>query len=103
MTMLLDRSASRPLFALIGVGLLAVLLWGWLFREALALAVHTWYVSEIFSHGFFILPGVLYLIWRERRSLDYRALQPDHRVLLLLVPVLGLGLFGIAGGIQVFA
>ncbi len=84
-------------------GLVALALWLLLFWDSLLLAAHTWYVSEIFSHGFFILPGVIYLIWRERKQLAFAALRPSYGVLALLLPILTLGVFGIAGGIQVFA
>lgn len=81
----------------------AVLLWLGLYWETLWITIHIWSVSEIFSHGFFVLPGVLYLVWRERRALFYDRIRPDYRLLLVVLPVLLLGVFGRIGGIQIFA
>ncbi len=81
--------------------LLAVV-WVVLFFDAISSAARIWYVSEIFSHGFFILPGAVYLIWRMRKQIQWDALRPSYAVLPGLVLVLLLGLFGYVGGIQVF-
>ena len=81
----------------------ALVLWLGLYWETLWITIHIWSVSEIFSHGFFVLPAVLYLVWRERRALFYDRIRPDYRLLLLLIPVLLLGIFGRVGGIQIFA
>jgi len=82
---------------------LVIAAWFLLYQDALLSAARIWYISEIFTHGFFILPGALYLIWRERESLQHLTPNPNYWVLTLLLPFLFLGLFGVVGGIQVFS
>jgi len=85
-----------------GVLILAFFLWLFLYQDALITSVRIWYVSEIFTHGFFIIPGSLYFIWRERGLLAKHTPKANYWVLLLLIPMLLIGLFGRVGGIQVF-
>tara|TARA_R110002072_G_scaffold302924_1_gene489833 strand:- start:2759 stop:4276 length:1518 start_codon:yes stop_codon:yes gene_type:complete len=90
---------SPLLLSLLGL----FLVWFALFYEAIFSAARIWYISEIFSHGFFIIPGALYFIWRERAKLAILSPEPNYWVLLLLLPFLLLGVLGRAGGIEVFA
>ena len=49
-----------------------LLLLGWIFflyRDTAVAMVSTWSRSETFTHGFLVPPIVLWLVWRERRSL----------------------------------
>ncbi len=39
-----------------------------LYNTTLAM-VHVWTVNETFTHGFLVLPLVLWLIWREKTQL----------------------------------
>ena len=82
--------------------ILALLAWLILFQDALISAVEIWYVSEIFSHGFFIIPGALYFIWQLRFEVYKQDIRPNFWVLLFLVPTLILGVVGVVGGVQVF-
>ncbi len=79
------------------------IIWLVIFYEAIFSAARIWYVSEIFSHGFFIIPGALYFIWCERAKLAELSATPNYWVLLLLLSFLLLGVLGKAGGIDVFA
>jgi exosortase A len=79
-----------------------IVIWILLYQDALFSAIRIWYISEIFSHGFFIIPGSLYLIWRERNKLTQLRLKPNYWLLPFLVVFLVLGVFGRVGGIQVF-
>jgi len=81
---------------------LAVFVWLLIYQDALVSVVRIWYISEIFSHGFFIIPGAIYLIWRERSKLQQLPVKPNYWVLPILVAFLVLGVFGLVGGIQVF-
>lgn len=83
--------------------LLALFVWLILYQDTLVSVVRIWYISEIFSHGFFIVPGALYLIWRERDKLKQQPLKPNFWVVPLLLIFLLLGVFGQVGGIQVFS
>ena len=79
------------------------IVWFALFYEAIFSAIRIWHISEIFTHGFFVLPGAFYFIWREREKLAAIEPKPNYLVFLLLVPFLFLGLLGRAGGVEVFA
>ena len=76
--------------------------WFLLFFEPIMSAARIWYISEIFQHGFFIIPGAFYFIWRERDKLIGLQPQANYWVLLLLLPFFLLAGLGYAGGIQVF-
>lgn len=76
-------------------------IWLLLYGDAIQSAIRIWYVSEVFSHGFFIIPGALYLVWRERRQLDPGKIEPNYATLLLIFPLLFTGLFAYVGDIQV--
>jgi len=82
---------------------LVITVWFILFQDALLSSARIWYISEIFSHGFFIIPGALYFIWRDRSKLKNLELRPNYWVLSLLIPCLVFGLVGDIGGIQVFS
>lgn len=77
--------------------------WFLVFYEAIFSAAHIWHISEIFSHGFFVIPGALYFIWREREALAHLSIQPNYWLLFGLIPCLLLGVLGRVGGIEVFA
>ncbi len=81
---------------------LAVGAWLLAFYPALFSAAQVWYVSEIFTHCFFVLPGALYLLWCDRHGVLAQPLRANYWVLLPLVPVLALGMVGFAGDIRVF-
>lgn len=77
-------------------------LWFFVFFDAISSAAHIWYISEIFTHGFFIIPGAMYFIWRERSLLVDLQPKANYWVLVLIVPFILLSLLGRVGGIQVF-
>jgi len=103
MSRLVMGTANRNTFKGSLLLLLALLVWLILYHDALFSVVRIWYVSEIFSHGFFIIPGALYLIWREQDKLKQQPLKPNFWVVPLLFVFLLLGVFGKVGGIQVFS
>lgn len=80
---------------------LAIGLWLATFWQALLGAARIWYISEIFSHGFFVLPGALYLIWRLREQVDVSQVRPAYLAVPALFVFLVAGLFGWLGDIQV--
>lgn len=81
---------------------LLFILWLAIFWEPILSAARIWYISEIFQHGFFVIPGAFYFIWREREKLNGLQPRANYWVLLLLVPFFLLAGLGKAGGIQVF-
>lgn len=80
-----------------------LLFWFVAFYEDLASAMRVWSSSDTFTHCFFILPGAIYLIWCERSRLSVLSPRPNLWLVFLLLPLLCLGLFGVAGDIQLFS
>lgn len=67
--------------------LAVVLVWAWilfLFRETGAGMVSIWMRSETFTHGFFVPPLALWLMWRQRGRLWALTPRPMPWVLLLV-------------------
>lgn len=93
--------AVKPSFY---VALLPVflVLWSWVFWQGLKTAADIWFVSEIFNHCFFILPGAFYLIYRKKAQLSAVSWQPNYVVLPLILGCFLLYGVGIAGDIQLF-
>src|SRR3569832_2502073 len=75
----------RAPLAMVSVAVLAVIGFYW---ETVASMVAIWSRSEIFSHGFLILPISLFLVWQRRGELARYTPAPDLWPLPLLV-VLG--------------
>ena len=69
--------------------LLAALLIALYFDTASAI-VGIWWRSETFTHGFLVLPLVLWMVWRQRAHLSHLQPQPSVWGLAALV-VAGLG------------
>jgi exosortase A len=65
-----------------------------LYRDTALAMVTIWYRSETFTHGFVVLPIVLWLVWRKRH--DLAALTP-RASLFMLVPIAGLSLMWLLG------
>jgi exosortase A len=89
-----NLSAGRAWRMALPALLLAVALILWLYRETAVALVTIWYRSETFTHGFVVLPIVLWLVWRKRR--DLAALTPKAS-LFMLVPIAGLSLMWLLG------
>lgn len=84
------------------LALLAVLFWGLFSWSALQSAARIWYISEIFNHCFFVLPGAIYLIYEKRRQVDWQQLAPAPVMLLPIVGLILLYAAGAVGDVQVF-
>ena len=74
--------------------LLCFVSWAGLFYFSIESAVAIWYRSETFAHCFIILPICIYLIKLRWRRLNEAEVKPNYRVLLFLLPLLGIWLFG---------
>lgn len=70
--------------------------------RGLRTVVEIWYGNEIFNHGFFIVPGSLYLIYLKRKTLLAQPFQTSPLAFIVIVPALLLYIIGIAGDIQLF-
>ncbi len=55
-----------------------------LYNTTLAM-VHVWTVNETFTHGFLVLPLVIWLLWQKRSHILSVKPDPEPRALLLLV------------------
>jgi exosortase A len=82
--------------------LAALLAWFALFFDAIISAINIWYTSEIFTHGFFIVPGALWIIWSKRQALAATHMAANYWVSILLISVLLVGLLGKVGEINLF-
>lgn len=65
-----------------------------LYRETALAMVTIWYRSETFTHGFVVLPIVLWLVWRKRAQL---ATMTPRANPYMLVPLAGLALLWLLG------
>lgn len=65
-----------------------------LYRDTASAMVLIWYRSETFTHGFIVLPIVLWLVWRRRSIIATEAPQPS---LWLVVGFAGLALMWLLG------
>lgn len=75
-------NSRQWILPLSGIGLLS-LLWAYLFRDAIAAAVQTWWISPTYSHCFLILPIAGYLLWLKRHQLA--CLEPEAAFWPLLI------------------
>lgn len=86
-TPLIWRSAL-PALALLLVTIVLV------YRDTALAMVQIWYRSETFTHGFVVLPIVLWLVWRRRAIIATRAPKPSPWLLLVFA---GLALMWLLG------
>lgn len=78
-----------------------ILVLGWilfLYRDTATAMVLIWSRSETFTHGFLVLPIVLWLIWRQRRVIAVQTPQP---LLWAMLPVAGAAFFWLLGDLAV--
>ena len=73
---------------------LCFLAWGGLFYSTIESTVAIWYRSETFAHCFIILPICIYLIKLRWRQLNEAVIRPNYKVILFILPVIGIWLLG---------
>lgn len=78
------------------------LLWIILCWQGFVTVVNVWWGNEIFNHGFFILPGVIYLIYLKRSALLAQPFETSWLSLFFIVPTVLLYVVGVAGDVQLF-
>lgn len=74
----------------------AFICWGLLHHQAFISAFKIWYISEIYTHGLFVLPICGYLLFRSRYAL---LTTPRHSTLTPIVLLLLLSLLSVAASI----
>ncbi len=79
-----------------------ILAWGIVFYQSILSAVNVWWVSEIYSHGFFILPIAGYLIWLKRKKLSIAIPEPGYWAIPPLLLSALIYIVGVAGDINLF-
>ncbi len=65
--------------------------------------VNTWMTSDDYSHGFFIVPASIYLVWQKREFLSKIPVQPSIYGIFLIVFSLLIYVFAYFAGIQTVA
>lgn len=86
----------------LSIALICGLSWGIVFNQEILDAAKIWWVSEIYSHGFFILPATVYLIWRKREELAKSSPTPAYWAVPIILIFSLLYIIGIAGDIGLF-
>ncbi len=71
-----------------------------LYNTTLAM-VHVWTVNETFTHGFLVLPLVVWLIWRKKSQLLSVSPCPEPGGLILLLPLLAGWLISAAVDVEI--
>ncbi len=81
---------------------LSALIIGWFFFsfQGLVSAFDIWYISEIFQHCFFVIPGALYLIYLQRQALAGYAITPSYWAIPFILGQIVVYVVGVAGDIQ---
>ena len=92
---------KKHIYALSIAGV-CIVMWIVVFYEAIVSAAKVWWVSEIYSHGFFILPISAYLIWRMRHELAKQVIKPAYLALIPLTAAAFIYILGEAGSIRLF-
>ena len=72
-----------------------------LFWPTVQSIIRIWSVSETFTHGFFVVPVFVWLVWRKRTALRSLPTQPDLRALLFIFLAGAMWLLSKLAGIQV--
>ena len=70
--------------------------------QGLSTVVEIWYGNEIFNHGFFIVPGSLYLIYLKRHALLAQRIYTTPLAFIIIIPSILLYIVGVAGDVQLF-
>ena len=81
---------------------LCALIIGWFFfsYQGLVSAFDIWYISEIFQHCFFVIPGALYLIYLQRQALAGYVITPSYWAIPFILGQIVVYVIGVAGDIQ---
>lgn len=79
-----------------------LVLWVIFCWQGLSTAIDIWYGNEIFNHGFFIVPGALYLIYLRKDVIRNAPFYNSSLSFLFIIPSVCLYVIGLAGDIQLF-
>ena len=93
---------KRPLFILSILILCIISLWSIIFHQAIMSAAEIWWLSEIYTHGFFIIPISIYLIWSKRSQLSHQPVRPSCLPIPIIIFSSLIYIIGYAGDIKLF-
>lgn len=93
----LKQNAGFYLSSLVVFCLWVVFCW-----QGLITVVEIWYGNEIFNHGFFIVPGAIYLIYLNRHTLLAQPIETAPVAFSIIIPSMLLYVIGMAGDVQLF-
>ncbi len=77
-------------------------LWALAFHDSIWSAINIWYISEIFTHGFFVIPAAIYILYKERNSWLGIDAQTNYWILVPIVLMFLLYFLGQAASLQLF-
>lgn len=93
------QASQNPIVVTVAV---ILCLWLLTFFIGIKSAASVWWVSEIFHHGAFVVPISLWLIYQKKAELLSEPLQINYFALPILVLLIFIHVFGVAGDIQLF-
>ncbi|WP_017444370.1 EpsI domain-containing exosortase [Gayadomonas joobiniege] len=79
--------------------IILLLCWSLVFHQGLMSAYQVWVTSEIFNHCLFVIPIVLFLLYRKRQLLLQSDIKPSASVALLGLPIIAVYIFAVVGDI----
>ena len=94
-------SVRSPKFILCLVA--SLLMWGFIFFDSLVSMESVWRSSNTFTHGYFILPIVVWLVWRDKAYLLNSQLTTSFLPIPIIVGSLSVYLFSYAADINVLS
>jgi len=97
MTNVLSKLNSNS-FALV---LLPIIFIPAIFYNTTLAMVHVWTVNETFTHGFLVLPLVIWLVWQKKSQILLITPRPEPRAILLLIVLLVGWLIGAAVDVEI--
>ena len=80
----------------------SIIFWFVIFHDSIISAAKVWWVSDIYSHGFFILPIAAYLAWRKRYYIAEIRPKPAYIAIIPLLFDVLIYIIGVAGNIKLF-
>ena len=81
--------------------LIPVILVPFIFYNTTLAMIHVWTVNETFTHGFLVLPIVIWLIWQKRPQLLLINPHPNPRLFLVLLLFLIVWLIGAVVDVEI--
>jgi len=91
-----NKTINTLLFSLI------ILVWGFSFYKGIETAFEIWFISEIFTHCFFVIPGACYLIFQKRKILSQQCFKANYWLILPIIAISVFYVFGLIGDIRLF-